>query len=289
MTETAQRLIIVTGMSGAGKTVVLHALEDYDYYCIDNLPAGLLTEFVEHVRARTQAGYRNIAIGIDARSPREDLDRFPQVLQALKDISLKPEVVFVSASDEALIRRFSETRRRHPLSAHGLSLAQAIHTERELMAPLADQADLMIDSSQYYVYQLRDSVRERVAKKPAGGLSVQFISFGFKHGVPADADFVFDVRYLPNPHWKPQLRDLSGLDKSVVAFLESVPMVEDTITELAELLERWIPRFVRDNRSYLTIAIGCTGGHHRSVYIAERLSTRIRDQGCQVITTHRNL
>jgi UPF0042 nucleotide-binding protein len=289
VTETAQRLVIVTGMSGAGKTVVLHALEDYDYYCIDNLPAGLLTELVEHVRDRTQAAYRNIAIGIDARSPREDLDRFPQVLQALKDISLRPEVVFLSASDEALIRRFSETRRRHPLSAQGLSLAQAINTERELLAPLADQADLMIDSSQYYVYQLRDTVRERVAKKPPGGLSVQFISFGFKHGVPADADFVFDVRYLPNPHWKPKLRDLSGLDGEVVAFMESVPMVADTIAELADLLERWIPRFIRDNRSYLTIAIGCTGGHHRSVYIAERLSARIREQGCQVITTHRNL
>jgi UPF0042 nucleotide-binding protein len=183
-----QRLIIVSGMSGAGKTVVLHALEDYDYYCIDNLPAGLLIEFVNYLRKHSSSEFPQIAIGIDARSPKPDLDAFPSILQRLEEIGRTPEVVFVSASDETLIRRFSETRRRHPLSAHGLSLAQAIQREREVLGPLADQADLMIDTSQYYVYQLRDMVRARVARRPAGGMSIQFISFGFKHGVPLSAE-----------------------------------------------------------------------------------------------------
>lgn len=284
----ARRLIIVTGMSGAGKTTVLNVLEDLSYYCIDSLPIGLAPELFSQIRSAEQPLYENVAIGIDARNPADALTSFPRVLRQQQSSELAVELVFVEAGDEALLRRFSETRRKHPLSATEVSLTAAIHEERRLLGPLAEHADLRIDTSRTSVHQLRALVRERVAQRQANIMSVQLISFGFKHGLPADADFVFDVRCLPNPHWEPRLRDFSGRDPPVIEFLEAAPLVHDMTAQLRAFLDAWLSRFEADQRSYLTVAVGCTGGHHRSVYIVERLASHLSSQGRHVLVTHRD-
>lgn len=284
----ARRLIIVTGMSGAGKTTVLNVLEDLSYYCIDSLPIGLAPELFSQIRSTEQPLYENVAIGIDARNPADALTNFPRFLRQQQSSEFAVELVFVEAGDEALLRRFSETRRKHPLSATEVSLTVAIHEERRLLGRLAEYADLRIDTSRTSVHQLRALVRERVAQRQANIMSVQLISFGFKHGLPADADFVFDVRCLPNPHWEPRLRDLSGRDPPVIEFLEAAPLVHDMTAQLRAFLDAWLPRFEADQRSYLTVAVGCTGGHHRSVYIVERLASHLSSQGRHVLVTHRD-
>jgi len=284
----ARRLIIVTGMSGAGKTTVLNVLEDLSYYCIDSLPIGLAPELFSQIRSAEQPLYENVAIGIDARNPADALTNFPRFLRQQQSSELAVELVFVEAGNDALLRRFSETRRKHPLSATEVSLTVAIHEERRLLGTLAEYADLRIDTSRTSVHQLRALVRERVAQRQANIMSVQLISFGFKHGLPADADFVFDVRCLPNPHWEPRLRDLSGRDPPVIEFLEAAPLVHDMTAQLRAFLDSWLPRFEADQRSYLTVAVGCTGGHHRSVYIVERLASHLSSQGRHVLVTHRD-
>lgn len=282
------KLIIVSGLSGAGKSIALHTLEDMGYYCVDNLPVGLLQAFASEMQSGERSLYENAAVGIDARNCLRDLRHFPDTVQALRKTGLSVEIFFLQAEDETLLKRFSETRRKHPLTGDGLSLADAIRLERELLGPIAANADLILDTTRTHIHQLRDLLRDR-ARKSAPTLSLLFQSFGYKHGVPSDADFVFDVRCLPNPHWEPELRPLSGLDREVAAFLEKQPLVSQLYEEIRSFLETWIPRFEEDNRSYMTVALGCTGGQHRSVYMAERLARHFRRNRIHVLTRHREL
>ena len=284
------RLVVLSGLSGAGKSVALHALEDMGYYCIDNLPADLLPACAGQMMSAEGAVYENAAVGIDARNPSRSLKRLPEILNDLRAKGLECQLLFLEAEDAILIKRFSETRRRHPLTSGDLSLAEAIARERDLLGPLASSADLRVDTSLTTMHQLRDIVRLRLAGGPPGTLSVLFVSFGFKHGVPRDADFVFDVRCLPNPHWEAHLRPLTGQDKPVIDFLACDPLVEEMFHSVTDFLETWIPRYQAENRSYLTVALGCTGGQHRSVYLVERLARHFRDRGrWAVIARHREL
>ncbi len=289
MAEHDKRIVVVSGLSGAGKSVALHALEDSGYYCIDNLPIGLLAEFYRQIRELDQPLYREVAIGIDARNPADDLSRLPDILKQWRCNDTLPELVFIEAKDQVLIKRFSETRRRHPLSSNELPLEEAIKLERKLLGPLSEEAMLCIDTSHMHVHQLRNFVRERVAQRQSRKLSLQIISFGYKHGIPLNADFVFDLRCLPNPHWDPNLRDFTGRDKAVSDFLEGAPVVNEMATHLESFLRCWIPRFESEDRIYLTIAVGCTGGRHRSVYMAERLARVFRNEGTGAMLSHRDM
>lgn len=285
----ARRLIIVSGLSGAGKTVVLHALEDLGYYCVDNLPVGFLTAFAELAVGSELPLYRQVAVGIDARNPAAELSGFPAALARIRRTELVPELVYVEADEEVLIKRFSETRRRHPLAAGERGLGEAIAHERALLEPIAEAADLRIDTSHTQLHQLRDLVRTRIARRAPGVMSLQFVSFGFKNGVPPDCDFVFDVRCLPNPHWQASLRDHTGHSAEVAAFLESAPEVGALVGDVCAFLDRWIPCFEAENRSYLTVGVGCTGGRHRSVYVAERIAAFFRSRGKSVLVSHRDV
>ncbi len=282
------KLVIVSGLSGSGKSIVLHALEDLGFYCIDNLPLSLLPAFAAQISGSPRRNYEHAAVGIDARNLTEDFDSFPDVLAEIKSLGLGCEILFLQADDNTLIKRFSETRRKHPLTRAGISLAEAIQRERKLLGALAVNADWCIDTSRTNVHQLRDLVRERMLQE-ARSLTLTFMSFGFKHGVPVDADFVFDVRCLPNPHWVPQLRALTGLDHEVKQFLEQQPLVGEMFEDLKSFIERWVPRFQADNRAYMTVAIGCTGGQHRSVYLSQRLAAYFGDSEMEVLLRHREL
>jgi UPF0042 nucleotide-binding protein len=283
------KLIIVSGLSGSGKSIMLHTLEDLGYYCIDNLPVDLLQAFAAQMTGGTERAYDNAAVGIDARNRPEALQRFPETLHAIEQSGLQCELFFLQAEDDTLFKRYSETRRKHPLTGTDRPLAEAIRLERELMEPFAAHADLIIDSTHTNIHQLRELVRERVEQRAERSLSLLFMSFGYKHGVPPDADFVFDVRCLPNPHWESALRPLTGLDPDVIAFLEHQPRVGEMFAALCDFLEKWIPCFEAENRSYMTVALGCTGGQHRSVYLVEMLAAHFRRNRNNVLTRHREL
>jgi len=289
MRKQGRRLIIISGLSGAGKTVALNSLEDLDFYCIDNLPISLLNEISKQISNPSSKYSNKFAIGIDARNPEQDIDNLPSTIAALKEQGIKVDLVYLEANDDVLTSRFSETRRKHPLSSDKKTLPEAIVLERQIMEKLSLLADMRIDTSHTLMHQLRDIVRERIAELPLSSLSIQFTSFGYKHGVPRDADFVFDVRCLPNPYWEKHLRSLSGKDQPVIEFLSKQKLVLDMIKELQDFLKRWIPKFEADNRSYLCVAIGCTGGHHRSVYIAEILSKYFLQLNKHVILNHRDI
>ena len=282
------RLVIVSGLSGSGKSVALHTLEDLGYYCIDNLPAGLLSVLALEL-SLAQSPVQRAAVGIDARNLPQALQQFSQILEQLRQRGVSSEILFLTCDTETLIKRFSETRRRHPLSSSGKSLAQAVEHERALLEPIAQRADLFIDTSQTNIHQLRDLVLSRVARENRQQLSLLFESFGYKHGIPRDADFVFDARCLPNPHWQPELRPLSGRDSAVAEYLQRDPLVETMEQQLRGFLEQWIPAFEAGNRSYLTVAIGCTGGQHRSVYLVERLARHFQERYTNVVARHREL
>ncbi len=281
--------MIISGLSGSGKTIALHTLEDEDYYCVDNLPLGLLPELVERILNREIQPYENIAIGIDARSEVSDLRAFSHIIRTLREKDIAIEVIYLQAELATLIKRFSETRRKHPLTRKGLPLPEAIEMERELLSEVATDADLFLDTTYTNVNQLREIIREQVIKHDNKGLSVLFQSFGFKHGTPTDSDFVFDVRCLPNPHWVPKLRPLTGLDAEVMEFLAKEKDVRHMQDSIRDFLKYWIPRFEQQSRYYLTISIGCTGGQHRSVYLVERLSEDFRDLIDIVSIRHREL
>jgi UPF0042 nucleotide-binding protein len=283
------RIIIVSGLSGSGKSIALQTLEDLDYYCVDNLPIELLKPFAREILSRKSGLLQTIAVGIDARNFRDELERFPEILADLRRNGLAIEILFLQAADEALLKRYSETRRKHPLSLEGVPLMEAIRWERRLLEPMAAHADLIIDTSHTNVHELRQLVRSRLHDTPPGQLSILFESFAFKHGVPADADFVFDVRCLPNPHWEPQLRPLTGLDDKVVDFLTRQSAAMGMIADLCRFLETWIPCFENSSRSYLTVAIGCTGGQHRSVFIAAALARHFSKIRRNIMTRHREL
>jgi len=282
------KLIIVSGLSGSGKSVALHTLEDLGYYCIDNLPAGLLSALALELQLAAKP-VENIAIGIDARNLPQSLQQFSEILDQLKAQGISNEILFITCDPPTLIKRFSETRRRHPLSNENVSLAEAVELERQLLEPIARRADLFIDTSQTTIHQLRDLVHQRVERREESRLSLMFESFGFKHGIPSDADFVFDVRCLPNPHWQPELRALTGRDEAVAEYLDSEEQVTAMVENLTGFLDTWIPAFEADNRSYLTIAIGCTGGQHRSVYLVEKLARHFEGRYPNITTRHREL
>ena len=283
------KLVVISGVSGSGKSTALHVLEDQGYYCIDNLPVGLLPDFAHKMQALPGGIGKLAAVGIDARNPALDLNSFPEILTALKKAGLDCEIIYLDADDEVLLKRFSETRRRHPLSDKNSSLLEAIHQERLLLQPIALRADLNTDTTRSNVHQLRDLIRGRIQGQGDSGLSILFESFGFKHGQPNDADFMFDARFLPNPHWETNLRALTGLDSEVADFLESQKMVEKFFEQIKTLMNDWIPCFEAENRNYLTIAIGCTGGQHRSVYLIERLGRYFQQHHDNVIIRHRDL
>lgn len=280
------RVIVVSGQSGAGKSVALRVLEDIGYYCVDNLPVSLLEDFVKTVHGSRQ----NVAVSIDIRNLPKEPTQVTEVLERLKrnnDVS----VLFLDANKETLLQRYSETRRIHPLSlSEGKpSLSQAIDLEIELLDPLKEQADLSIDSSGQSLHELSEMVRLRIEGREKQELVMVFQSFGFKYGIPSDADFVFDVRFLPNPHWEPALRPMTGLDIPIKAFFERYSDVLEMKQQLQSFIERWLPALEKNNRSYLTIAIGCTGGKHRSVYIAQQLREYFSALGHQVQIRHKSL
>lgn len=285
----AVHLVVLTGMSGGGKTVALRALEDLEFYCVDNLPASLLPRLVNAV-LEDRGGHRmmRIAVGVDARNREHDIEIMPSVLSELAEAGVQVHLLFLDCRDEVLIKRYSETRRRHPLAMRNVSLADAIAAERRLLRPLMGIAEKVIDSSQLNVHQLRRLVATDYARATEG-LTVMFQSFAFKRGLPLDADFVFDARCLPNPHWQPKLRPLSGKDAPVREFLEADPLVAEYVDDTVRWLEAWLPRFEADDRSYVTISIGCTGGRHRSVYLVERLAEHFRARRQGVLTFHREL
>lgn len=290
MTPSGSTLVIVSGLSGSGKSVALKTFEDLDYYCSDNLPVELLPDFVRSRLADRAPGDQRLAVGIDVRG-RSDLSQLAQWRERAQQYGIEARLLFFDANDEALLKRYADTRRRHPLSQLGLSLPEAIARERVLTAPLREQADAVIDTSALNVHQLRRRViTEFALSHDDGKLSLLFESFAYKRGVPAEADFVFDARVLPNPHWEPDLRPLTGRDAGVRDYLERQPDVLRYLGQITDLLDTWLPRLRNDTRSYVTIAFGCTGGKHRSVYLAERLARHAREQGWpEVATFHREL
>ncbi len=283
------KLIIISGLSGSGKTIALNTLEDFGYYCIDNLPICLLQEFSKQIIEGSPRIYQKSAVGIDARNLPEEVSRFPKILEQLKQNSLQCEIIFLQSDTNVLLKRYSETRRKHPLSNNITPLEEAIELESQRLDPLLQEADLVINTTHSNVHQLRQLIREQVIKRAPEQLSLLFQSFGFKHGVPNDADFVFDVRYLPNPYWQLELRQLTGQDQATIDFLEQQAQVTEALTELKTFLSQWITRFRQNNRSYITIAIGCTGGQHRSVYICEQLQRYFKKHYPLVLVRHREL
>ena len=283
------RLIIVSGLSGSGKSVALHVLEDLDFYCIDNMPAATLDAMVNELVATRDPIYDNLAVGVDARNRASDLDSLPDLLRDLRSQGIHCEVVFLHADDAILLKRYSETRRKHPLDDKHLGLQEAIARERELLGPIIDSAELVIDTTRTTVYELRDAIRSRVDTRSEPALSILIESFGFKHGIPSDADFVFDLRCLPNPYWEMHLRPLTGRDQPIVDYLDSKEIVQRMYRDILGFLESWIPEYVDFNRNYLTIAIGCTGGQHRSVYMSEKIAARLSELYDNVLTRHNEL
>ena len=283
------RLIIVSGLSGSGKSVALHILEDLGYYCVDNMPAALLKSVIEEVTSDGDESAQLLAVGVDARNRQEDLESLPRLLEELKQQQIQTELLFLQSSDDVLLQRYSESRRRHPLAERGTALRAAIDKERELMSVIVNAADLIIDTSRTSVYELADTIRERVDRRCTQSLSVLIESFGFKNGIPADADFVFDMRCLPNPYWTVELRGLTGRDKEVSDFLDAQDAFVRMYEDILGFLRRWIPEYDDVHRGYLTVAIGCTGGQHRSVYMTEKLAAALRDMHDPVLTRHNEL
>ncbi|MBV1931862.1 MAG: RNase adapter RapZ [Porticoccaceae bacterium] len=281
--------MVVSGRSGSGKSTALHVLEDVGFTCIDNLPIGMLAVLFEHLQQGDASSPNKVAVGIDTRNVLGKLDQFPIILDRLKASGVNCEVLFLDASNNALIRRFSETRRRHPLSSESIDLKKAIALDLQLLEPIAAIASRHIDTSNMSLHQLRDLIKKQIAPETSGGMAVLFQSFAFKHGVPVDADFVFDVRCLPNPYWKKELRQYNGSDKPVIEFLDSQTEVAAMLADLNGFLSRWIPRYAATNRSYLTIAVGCTGGQHRSVYMCNQLTLQFTKQFSNIQVQHREL
>jgi len=283
------RLVIVSGLSGSGKSVALNLLEDLNFYCIDNVPAALLDTVITELVATADSIYDNLAVGVDARNRSADLKSLPDLVRNLRSRGIHCEVIFLHAEDDILLKRYSETRRKHPLSDKGLSLADAIAREHELLGPIIDSAELILDTTRTNVHELRNAIRERVGQRKDPELSILIESFGFKHGLPSDADFVFDLRCLPNPYWEIQLRQLTGKDRPVIEYLDGMPSVQNMYTDILTFLEKWIPQYMDFNRNYLTVALGCTGGQHRSVYLVEKLAAELRQKFGPVQTRHNEL
>lgn len=289
MTSTKPILTVVSGLSGSGKSIALRTLEDLDYYCVDNLPAELLPDFVKNL-TRDDKQYLRLAVSIDVRNHSSDLGRIGEWLSAVGALGFDYRLVYFDTADEALIKRYSDTRRRHPLSHGGMALSNAIAQEREQLRPIHALADIVIDTSEMNVHQLRKTVLSELESDTKRQVSLLFESFAYKRGIPGDADFVFDARCLPNPHWDAALRPLSGRDAAVREFLEQQTTVLEFVDQISVFLDTWLPRFESETRSYVTVAFGCTGGKHRSVYLAEKMTQHFRQSGREnVLTFHREL
>lgn len=285
LTQTNQ-LYIISGSSGAGKTIALRVLEDLGYYCVDNLPVNLLEQFVTSVDIAKQ----RVAVSIDIRNLPNDHEAFTEKLNKLRQVC-DVNVIFIDADEETLLKRYSETRRIHPLSIieDNLSLAQAIQKEKLMLSPLKGEADLTLDSSNQSLHDLSETVRMRVLGRESKDLVMVFQSFGFKYGLPNDADYVFDVRFLPNPHWEPKLRPLTGLDDAIIQFLQQFDEVAKLKNQIQDFVSEWLPALEKNNRSYLTVAIGCTGGKHRSVFLTQQIGEYFKSLGHQVQIRHTSL
>lgn len=283
------QLVIISGRSGSGKSIALQALEDIGYYAIDNLPAMLLGSLVDELRS-SPAGHPAIAVSVDARNLPHALERFPRLLEELRERGVDCQVIYLTTDARILIERYSATRRRHPLTrGSNMTLKEAIETEHATLSGIRNLADLVIDTSRLSVHDLRGRIADQVASHRADQLTLTVESFGFKGGVPLDADIVFDARCLPNPYWDPRLRSATGRDASIIEFLERYPLVEAMHSDILGWVERWLPAYRDSHRSYLTVAIGCTGGQHRSVYLAERLAHHLAQQQPDVRLRHREL
>jgi UPF0042 nucleotide-binding protein len=283
------KLIIVSGLSGSGKSIALETLEDCGYYCIDNLPVALLDAFVHQSMITNQRLFEKTALGMDARSQSETISQFPLTRKIIATLGIDIEVLYLQAEPATLLKRFSETRRKHPLTDSTHSLSEAIELERTLLEPLAQQADLVIDTTYSNVHQLRELIHNRVDAKHQRLMSLFFQSFGFKNGIPLDTDFLFDARCLPNPHWEPALRNKTGKDAEVIEFLRQSADVQGYLQDITRFLDSWIPRFDAENRSYLTLSVGCTGGQHRSVYLIEALGRHFLGSPYNILVRHREL
>jgi|SRR5690554_1829211 len=284
------KLIIVSGRSGSGKSTALHVLEDLGFYCIDNLPIGLLFPLTREAAQQEAPGrLRKMAVSIDARNLSAELANFEQIYRQLRDAGIVVEIIFLDADEQSLLQRFHATRRKHPLSDDRTSLREAITNEKVLLEPLSKLADLYINTTGMSMYELRDMVKQRVAGRKDQELALLFQSFGFKHGVPVDSDYVFDVRCLPNPYWDTSLRKYVGTDEPVIEFLEREPLTGQMVEDLTRFLDTWLPSFADSNRSYMTISIGCTGGQHRSVYVCEQLGRHFRARYNNVQVRHTEL
>ncbi len=281
-------LVIVSGLSGSGKTIALQALEDMNYYCIDNLPAALLLNFSNHLLSQTDSDYTDAAVSIDSRN-RGSLESLPKQLKEIESQGLNCMTLYLDADESVLINRYSETRRKHPLTDEHTSLLEGIRIEKKLLAPLAMNATKVIDTTYTTPHELRGLVRDFSGVIATDRMSLLIESFGFKHGTPQDADFVFDVRCLPNPYWEPDLKPLTGLDDAVVDYLNSRSRVREMIDQIGDFIDNWLPGFQSEHRSYITIAIGCTGGQHRSVYIATELAKRFARHSLNIQMRHREL
>ncbi len=283
------QFVVMSGRSGSGKSTALQLLEDAGFTCVDNLPVGLLPALTIQLVNASEGQSIKFAVGIDARNMGGDLSRFPEILASIESSKIEALVVYLDAADPVLIKRFSETRRRHPLTNKTTGLPEALRVESKILYPVARLADITIDTSNLTLHELRSVIKKKVVGSETPGIAVVFESFGFKYGVPVDADFVFDVRCLPNPYWQSELRLLSGREPRVVEFLEQQPQVEAMFKDIADFIAKWLPQYEHNNRSYLTIAIGCTGGMHRSVYLAERLSVFFKERFDNVQIRHRQL
>ena len=281
------KLIVVSGRSGSGKSTALKALEDSGYDCIDNFPVGLLQSLVHNTLRGLSGDDSLLAVGIDARS--KDLSLFPEILLSVDRMDVDCQVIYIDASSPTLVKRFSETRRRHPLTDQETDLRQAIDAENEILEGIADLADLTIDSTRLSAQDLREVMTQRVIEKSRHGVNLLFRSFGFKQGVPVDVDLVFDLRCLPNPFWEVELRPFNGTETQIKDYLDAEPMVNEMFNDISGYLETWIPRFEANSRVYMTVGLGCTGGQHRSVYFAERLGEHFAGSFENVLVRHRDL
>lgn len=279
-------LVVISGRSGSGKSVALHSLEDLGYYCIDNLPVIFLRDLIEFAKKN----HPRLAVSIDIRNMPQNFDELTKLYEdTKKDPTIKSTVIFIDAEDQVLVKRYSETRRLHPLSKASLSLDEAVETEAHVLTRISSVADMRIDTTNMSVHELTNQVITCVKGKPDKQLVIIFESFGFKDGVAKDADFVFDSRFLPNPYWKKELRDYTGLDSPVKKFFDDYPEVLTYIKQIDALIMQWLPTIEKSNRSYLTVAIGCTGGFHRSVFIAQSLADRFALRGLNTTVRHRSL
>ena len=283
------RFVVISGRSGSGKSSALQMLEDVDFNCVDNLPVSLLPALISQVVQTSDAQSRNFAVGVDARNIGGDLSQFPEVIEQVKSQGTDCTIIYLDSADNILIKRFSETRRKHPLSNKNTGLKEAIEIEGEILKPISKLADITIDTSTLTIHELRRIIKAAVTGDKAETMALMFESFGFKYGAPINADFIFDVRSLPNPHWRADLRDHTGLEQPVIDFLGDQPEVAAMFEDIAQFLAKWVPSFQSNNRSYLTVAIGCTGGRHRSVYLTERLAQFFKGRFDNVQTRHRQL